>query len=212
MANTPNIDLVKPAGTDHALVSVLNANSDKIDTFAGTTNAAIANLGYDIGSKTVSGFQSDIETKLGALDNGKSFSFKVDLSDSVSPISSGTHTGIATRSVSGRYNVLLQRSGSTTCTTYAGSLTSNGWAWQELALKSDIATVSSSSTVAAGSSENVSYPTGFTRDTCVVIAVYYTTSSTRQFQNVAASLGSSNISLINNDSTARSITCVLQKI
>jgi hypothetical protein len=43
MANTPNIDLVKPAGTDHALVSVLNSNSDKIDTFAGTTNAAIAN-------------------------------------------------------------------------------------------------------------------------------------------------------------------------
>lgn len=44
MANTPNIDLVKPAGTDHALVSVLNANSDKIDTFAGTTNQAIANI------------------------------------------------------------------------------------------------------------------------------------------------------------------------
>ena len=44
MANTPNIDLVKPAGTDHALVSVLNSNSDKIDSFAGTTNQAIAKL------------------------------------------------------------------------------------------------------------------------------------------------------------------------
>lgn len=46
MANTPNIDLVKPAGTDHALVSVLNANSDKIDNFAGSTNQAIAALDY----------------------------------------------------------------------------------------------------------------------------------------------------------------------
>ena len=50
MANTTNIDLVKPAGTDHALVSVLNANSDKIDAeagrlrgnFAGTYNASSA--------------------------------------------------------------------------------------------------------------------------------------------------------------------------
>lgn len=44
MANTTNLDLVKPAGTDKALVSVINANSDKIDAFAGTTNQAISNL------------------------------------------------------------------------------------------------------------------------------------------------------------------------
>ena len=31
MANTPFLDLVKPAGTDRALVSVINSNSDKID-------------------------------------------------------------------------------------------------------------------------------------------------------------------------------------
>lgn len=43
MANTTNLDLVKPAGTDKALVSVINANSDKIDAFAGTTNQALAN-------------------------------------------------------------------------------------------------------------------------------------------------------------------------
>jgi hypothetical protein len=51
MANTPNIDLVKPAGSDHALVSVLNSNSDKIDTFAGSTNAAITNLNGNITKK-----------------------------------------------------------------------------------------------------------------------------------------------------------------
>jgi len=44
MANTTNLDLVKPAGTDKALVSVINANSDKIDAFAGTTNQALSNL------------------------------------------------------------------------------------------------------------------------------------------------------------------------
>lgn len=43
MANTTNLNLVKPAGTDKALVSVLNSNSDKIDAFAGTTNQALSN-------------------------------------------------------------------------------------------------------------------------------------------------------------------------
>ena len=42
MANTTNIDLVKPAGTDHALVSVLNANSDKIDGEAGNVRSNFA--------------------------------------------------------------------------------------------------------------------------------------------------------------------------
>ena len=50
MANTPNINLVKPLGTDRALVSVINDNSDKIDAFAGSTNTNMANTqaGYAI--------------------------------------------------------------------------------------------------------------------------------------------------------------------
>lgn len=51
MANTTNLDLVKPAGTDKALVSVINANSDKIDAFAGTTNQAISTLNSKIASQ-----------------------------------------------------------------------------------------------------------------------------------------------------------------
>lgn len=39
MANTTNLDLVKPLGTDHALVSVINGNMDKIDAFAGGVNS-----------------------------------------------------------------------------------------------------------------------------------------------------------------------------
>lgn len=42
MANTPFLDLVKPAGTDHALVSVINSNSDKIDGGVSTLSEQIA--------------------------------------------------------------------------------------------------------------------------------------------------------------------------
>lgn len=42
MANTPFLDLVKPAGTDRALVSVINSNSDKIDTGVSTLSEQIA--------------------------------------------------------------------------------------------------------------------------------------------------------------------------
>ncbi len=48
MASTTNLNLVKPAGTDKALVSVINSNSDKIDAFAGTTNQAISTLNSNL--------------------------------------------------------------------------------------------------------------------------------------------------------------------
>ena len=44
MANTTNLNLVKPAGTDYALISTINDNMDKIDTFAGSTNQALGKL------------------------------------------------------------------------------------------------------------------------------------------------------------------------
>ena len=76
MANTPNIDLGKPAGTDHALVSVLNANSDKIDSFAGTTNQAIAtkagylNLSNAYQSvSTLEGIKTFLSTKAAEMDS-----------------------------------------------------------------------------------------------------------------------------------------------
>lgn len=54
MANTTNIDLAKPAGTDHALISVLNSNSDKIDAEAGRQRGNFAGTysstsGYAVG-------------------------------------------------------------------------------------------------------------------------------------------------------------------
>lgn len=44
MANTTNLELVKPIGTDHALVSDLNGNSDKIDAYAGKVNTGLDGL------------------------------------------------------------------------------------------------------------------------------------------------------------------------
>jgi hypothetical protein len=59
MANTTNLDLVKPAGTDHALISVLNSNSDKIDAFAGQTNDSLSaeqnGLAYIVGNTNATG-------------------------------------------------------------------------------------------------------------------------------------------------------------
>lgn len=50
MANTPNLDLVKPAGTDKALVSVINSNSDKIDAGFGSLSDQIENICEDLTS------------------------------------------------------------------------------------------------------------------------------------------------------------------
>ena len=54
MANTTNLNLAKPAGTDKALVSVLNSNSDKIDAWAGSTNQALSALNSNMTTQNVS--------------------------------------------------------------------------------------------------------------------------------------------------------------
>lgn len=63
MANTTNLDLVKPAGTDKALVSVINANSDKIDAFAGSTNQAITTLNSNLTNYGITAVKSLTVTK-----------------------------------------------------------------------------------------------------------------------------------------------------
>ena len=68
MANTPFLDLVKPAGTDRALVSVINSNSDKID-------GGVSTLSEQIGTKakflnlTSSDTAATAYAKLNALSN-----------------------------------------------------------------------------------------------------------------------------------------------
>ena len=86
MANTPNIDLVKPAGTDHALVSVLNSNSDKIDTFAGTTNQAIANLNSTLANCAYFG---SVQSKSISLNQSSATVLVTDFSDLTAPSVTG---------------------------------------------------------------------------------------------------------------------------
>jgi len=74
MANTTNLNLAKPAGTDKALVSVLNSNSDKIDAWAGTTNQALAKLGSAptryTGNDSLTTLESNISSFVNSLSNG----------------------------------------------------------------------------------------------------------------------------------------------
>ena len=56
MANTPNLDLVKPAGTDKALVSVINSNSDKIDAGFGSLSDQIGALTPNTGITGYGGY------------------------------------------------------------------------------------------------------------------------------------------------------------
>jgi len=88
MANTTNLNLVKPAGTDKALVSVINSNSDKIDNWAGTTNQALANKA-GIGTGSV-----DIPVHVGAMiNNTGSNSDVVEMGGGVSGAAPGTNAG-----------------------------------------------------------------------------------------------------------------------
>jgi hypothetical protein len=59
MANTTNLNLEKPIGTDQALVSVINSNMDKIDTFAGSTNQALSNVNNALSGADIINNQSD---------------------------------------------------------------------------------------------------------------------------------------------------------
>lgn len=68
MANTTNLNMVKPAGTDHALISVINSNMDIIDGAVGalpsgstlqgeidSANTAIGTLNTQMATKAASG-------------------------------------------------------------------------------------------------------------------------------------------------------------
>lgn len=126
---TSKLQLVKQANSENWSNDIHNANLQKIDDFAGL-------LMIDFGSKSVSAFCDALSSTMSEVANGQSVSFTVNLTDSVSPMSSGAHTGISTRSSSTRVNVILQRSGSSTNDSYLGSLTSNGWAWDKVATNS----------------------------------------------------------------------------
>ena len=145
MANTPNIDLVKPAGTDHALVSVLNSNSDKIDTFAGTTNQAIANLAeYEsIGSvASQSALETALETKLATMTNGTNVSISVTISTAFGSFAKTTYYAKLSRVIGNYATALFEECNITDNKLLIKATKSSGtWYFEELAFKSDISSI-----------------------------------------------------------------------
>ena len=133
MANTPFLDLVKPAGTDRALVSVINSNSDKIDGGVSTLSEQIAMNA--LGTKTtVAALESALATLGGSMPNNsvRNVMFAIDPAQGV--FKNANYTGTISRSVSGRYTVSVQshssvQSGGLVVGVYANS----AWSWQQLA-------------------------------------------------------------------------------
>ena len=138
MANTTNLNLVKPAGTDKALVSVINANSDKIDAFAGTTNQALANVNGKIGNSNIA--QEDVsDLNSAVILNGIKF-FTYANSASNRPASGG---GAGITIANGAYGIQIvyTNRGSDGDITYVRNFWGLGQSfgtWRELAVKSDV--------------------------------------------------------------------------
>jgi hypothetical protein len=133
MANTTNLNLAKPAGTDKALVSVLNSNSDKIDAWAGTTNQALSTLSGNkvqyLGSITTGSEIAD------CLDNALS---AMTLNNAMGYFAYGGYW----------YNVVIMKNNNNWASAFLNSyrgieytyscIKSNGaWSIEQLALKSD---------------------------------------------------------------------------
>lgn len=158
-SQTTNLNLKKPALDDDALIADINNNMDTLDSTIGAPSSASAvdganafakinslnsnkvnksDLSTDYGSKTTSDFQTALETSVANYSDGQSFSFKIVLTDTVSPLTSATYVGICNRSSASRITVILLRVGASATPTYIGMKTANGWAWNQLALSSEL--------------------------------------------------------------------------
>lgn len=127
MANTTNLNLVKPAGTDKALVSVINSNSDKIDAFAGTTNQALSNVNNRF-KEISSGSVKDITT------SGVYY-----LTTGVSDLPSAGQAYLCVMSVQNENRIAGIFVGVTNGITYSLTAINRNYQYSELTLKSEIA-------------------------------------------------------------------------
>jgi hypothetical protein len=161
MANTANLNLAKPAGTDKALVSVLNSNSDKIDAWAGTTNQALSNVEDKLS------YVSDSVSDLNTLSVGSMG--RVTLAAGVSPTGGAINVQYVCMGESARKTIIACVVNTTR--TFVNTALNNTWlGWQELALKNDIAIVTAS-VAGGGGTAIMPFPSGFSRDNCYAISV-----------------------------------------
>lgn len=138
MANTTNLDLVKPAGTDKALVSVINANSDKIDSFAGTTNQALAYL--EKPTQTQCSSLDDVKTAISSAISGMADNevrrIVLSFSSNFAPFYSQRTVVELYRANANNFSGIAFNNGATTPTVEI-KYTNSTWYFNELALKSE---------------------------------------------------------------------------
>jgi len=140
MANTTNLDLVKPAGTDKAQISVINGNMDKIDAWAGTTNTAIGT--YSLGSvASLSAFETALNTYISGLIQNDFRNIVVEFSVASSPFTNARYIGTVSKTTSARAQVTLHLHNGQQI--IHGIQNSTSWDWKQLAF----ATEQSSATI-----------------------------------------------------------------
>lgn len=152
MANTSNLDLVKPAGTDHALISVINSNMDKVDAYAGKVNTSLAG----------------VEDGLAIVATGNTHA----------AITAGQFVYVKEHNTlpEGLYTASSNIAANATLSTTNLTADSKGGlnALSEQIAKYDFAEVNGTITNTDGSGKNTkfSYPTGFTKDNSLVVASF----------------------------------------
>ena len=135
MANTPFLDLVKPAGTDRALVSVINSNSDKIDGGVSTLSEQIETKVFE--SDTLTNVQTAIYNYVGGMKDGEQKTIRFGISTAEGVFSAATFIGDLRRLSRTRFTVNVQQA---VYNTYliVGRYKDGVWDWQQCAFKSEI--------------------------------------------------------------------------
>lgn len=129
MANTTNLNLEKPLGTDQALVSVINSNSDKIDEWAGTINQALATLTY---TGTVANLQTSLVSLANSMSIGEFHNIKYTAGETLAPFSnSRIYGGTFKRTGSNYWSVTLEDPEGVPI---YGTYKNGRWSWEQLAV------------------------------------------------------------------------------
>ena len=112
MANTPFLDLVKPAGTDRALVSVINSNSDKIDGGVSTLSEQISTT--DIGStfSTLASLESAFDTFASNMPNNSRRNIAFRCTATCGMFTSTFYIADITKIATNRYHIEARRTNS----------------------------------------------------------------------------------------------------
>ena len=176
MANTPFLDLVKPAGTDRALVSVINSNSDKIDTGVSTLSEQIGTKVFE--ADTLENTQTAIYNYVAELANGEEKHIQFSITVATDIFRNTPYIGDLRRISRTRFVVSAQQALHSP-DFVIGRYRDGTWIWETAAFKSEIVN-KENITVLTGTTGNtigtgteVMMPSGYTASNTVVIGMQY---------------------------------------